>query len=165
MAIVITIRRAQSANRDVLRLAARAALRDEGIPRSAELSILITDDEEVRRLNREYRGVDAATDVLAFPQADAPEDPRPPCDEPRASSRWAEEPQLLGDVVISAERARLQARERHASFDEELALLAIHGTLHLVGWRDDRNEERERMVRRGQEIWRRAKNANARSNG
>jgi probable rRNA maturation factor len=133
-------------NKDVVRLAARAALREEEIPRSAELSILIADDEEVRRLNREYRGVDAPTDVLAFPQADAP---------------GTAGPRLLGDVVISAETARRQARERHAAYDDELALLAVHGTLHLTGWRDDTEEERQRMLRRGGGIWRRAKNASA----
>jgi probable rRNA maturation factor len=181
-------------NRDLLRRAARAALRAEKVSSSAELSILVTDDAEVRRLNRDYRGVDAATDVLAFSQ-DEPGAPEPVADgrEARrahvrelcrrrsaAKARLAAEPDrgqaartaavrpelnhkrggapcLLGDVVISAETARRQARERRRPFGDELALLAVHGVLHLTGWRDGSGKEKRRMLNRGREIWRLAR--------
>jgi len=109
------------------------------MPAGAELSVLVTDDEEIGRLNREYRGIAAPTDVLAFPKPQVAGEPGP---------------RLLGDVVISAAAARRQARERHRALDEEMGLLVIHGVLHLAGWRDDTDEQRTRMLRRGREIWR-----------
>ena len=147
--ILITIRRAPGVTRPPLRRAAQAALRAEGAPAAAEVSVLVTDDEEIRRLNRDYRGVDAATDVLAFPQDQAP-----------AEGGWASEggaPTLLGDVVVSVETARRQARERRRSFEDEMELLLIHGILHLTGWRDDTDAERRRMLRRARALQRRVR--------
>ena len=144
MAILVTIHNAQLARKSRLRRAARAALRAEGAPAAAEVSVLVTDDDEVRRLNRDYRGVDAATDVLAFPQEQAPGEPGP---------------RLLGDVVVSAPTARRQARARRRAADEEMELLVIHGVLHLTGWRDDTEQERRRMLRRAREIQRLARAA------
>ena len=153
MAILITIRRAPGVDQDLLRRAARAALRAEGLPSAAELSVLVTDDEEVRRLNRDYRGVDAPTDVLAFPQQ--PPTRRPPGGGAAPFDADAgDAPHLLGDVVIAAPTARRQARERRRAFGEEMALLVIHGVLHLAGWRDESEAEKRRMLRRGREIWR-----------
>jgi len=143
-----------------LRRAARAALRAENLPPGAEVSLLVTDDEEIRRLNRDYRGVDAATDVLAFPQ----DTPRRSVSSPlrvarsgsQASRNEPQPPCLLGDVVVSAETARRQARARRHSLHQEMQLLVIHGILHLTGWRDDADEEKRRMLRRAREILRRA---------
>lgn len=141
MAILITIRRARGVNRDLLRRAARAALAAEGLPCAVEVSVLVTDDQEMRQLNRDYRRLDATTDVLAFPQQQSPDEPGP---------------RLLGDIVISAPAAQRQARARRIACDREMALLAIHGVLHLAGWRDDTDDERRRMLRRGGDIWRSA---------
>jgi probable rRNA maturation factor len=199
VATVITIRHARGVNRDLLRRAARAALRAEKVPFSAELSLLVTDDEEVRRLNRDYRGMDAPTDVLAFSQQEPPGRSGPTIDGirtaarrrgsrgrtpaaalgakprdgaqvartqapvPELNHRLAAEPLLLGDVVISAETARRQARERRHAFGDELALLVIHGVLHLTGWRDDIDAQRRRMLNRGRSIWRLAQAAAPRS--
>jgi probable rRNA maturation factor len=149
-------------NRDSLRRAVRAALRAEGVT-AAEVSVLVSDDAEIRRLNRRYRGVDAATDVLAFPQDDLPaagaggraaRAASPGRAQPAAS---ACEPRLLGDVAISAETARRQARERRTSFDAEMQLLAIHGVLHLTGWLDETDAQRRGMLRRARGIQRAAR--------
>jgi len=78
-----------------------------------ELSVLLTGNAEVRELNREYRGKDKPTDVLSFPMGDA---------------------YLLGDIVISTEKAASQAIEFGVSFDEEMARLLVHGLLHLAGY-------------------------------
>jgi probable rRNA maturation factor len=78
-----------------------------------ELSILVTGDEEVRALNRDYRGKDKTTDVLSFPM---------------------EDPLAMGDVVISMPRAREQALAAGISEVEELSRLIVHGTLHLLGY-------------------------------
>jgi probable rRNA maturation factor len=75
--------------------------------------VLITGDAELQRLNREYRGKDYATDVLSFPQED-----------PGA---------VLGDLAISAARARAQAREFGHSTEDEIRILILHGVLHLTG--------------------------------
>lgn len=80
--------------------------------RERELSVLLTDDEGIRELNRRFRGKDKPTDVLSFPMED-------PC--------------LIGDIAVSMERARAQAAEFGVSENEELARLLVHGILHLIG--------------------------------
>lgn len=111
----------------------------------AEVSLAIVDDEEIRRLNREYRGVDRPTDVLSFSLLegeDGSPGPIPPEALPPETAiagpvppTWAEdgEPALLGDVIISLERARAQAEEYGHGLARELCFLAVHGTLHLLG--------------------------------
>jgi len=78
-----------------------------------ELSVLLTDNATIRELNREYRGLDKPTDVLSFPMDDE---------------------YLLGDIVISTEKAASQADEFGVAFDEEMARLLVHGLLHLAGY-------------------------------
>lgn len=98
------------------------ALRLEGHPRPPDVSVALVDDAYIRVLNREYRGVDQPTDVLAFPN------------EPDDGVR--SEP-ALGDIVISLERARDQARQFKHPIRREVALLAVHGLLHLMGYEDE----------------------------
>ena len=120
-------------------LAARVAARGRrllGVLRlpEAELSLVLVSDAVMRRLNRRWRGADRPTDVLSFAQAEgqggAPEG-------------------LLGDVVISVDTARRQARERAAPLARELDRLLIHGVLHLLGYDHERSPaEAQRMQRR-----------------
>lgn len=98
-----------------------------------ELSLLLTDDAEIRRLNKTYRSLDQATDVLSFPQ-----------DEEAVNEKGKT---LLGDVVISVETAARQAEEHHLSFNEELILLAIHGILHLLGYDHERSPQDARVMK------------------
>ena len=88
----------------------------------SELSIELVGDRRMRRLNRVYRRKDRTTDVLAFPMRESDN----PC------------PTLLGDVVISVETAKRQAREYGVSLREEVTRLIVHGTLHLLGYRHER---------------------------
>ena len=97
-----------------------------------ELSLLLTDDAEIRELNRTWRKLDQATDVLSFPQ------------DEEAVNESGET--LLGDVVISVETAARQAEEHHLSFNEELILLAIHGILHLLGYDHERSPQDARVM-------------------
>jgi len=97
-----------------------------------ELSLLLTDDIEIQELNRTYRDLDKATDVLSFPQ-----------DEDAVNESGDT---LLGDVVISVETAARQAEEHHLSFNEELILLAIHGILHLLGYDHERSPQEARIM-------------------
>ena len=96
-----------------------------------ELSVALVGDEEIRRLNADYRSRDEPTDVLSFPMED------PPPSGPR----------LIGDVVISVEKAARQARQRRRSLDDELEVLLIHGILHNLGYDHERSSADEREMR------------------
>ena len=102
---------------------AAEVLRHEGMVGETELSLIVTDDEAIRELNRRFRGVDAPTDVLAFGAG---------VEEHFVSA--PEGPPYLGDVVISYQRALAQAAELGHAVAEELKLLVIHGILHLLGY-------------------------------
>ncbi len=114
--------------------AARRALRALGRPRG-RVEILLVEDREIRRLNRTWRGVARRTDVLAFP-LELPGAPDP----------------LVGQVVISAETARRQARRLRVPARLELELLVTHGVLHAVGWDDRDPVEAALMHAREREI-------------
>ena len=123
---------------------AQSVLSAVGEPRS-ELSLEIIGDRRMQRLNRDYRKRDRTTDVLAFPTREAvvPKKLRCPTS-------------LLGDVVISLPTAIRQAREVGRSVDEEVAVLLVHGVLHLCGYDHERNvREAERMSHREQAVLRR----------
>ncbi|MBC5828582.1 MAG: rRNA maturation RNase YbeY [Candidatus Eremiobacteraeota bacterium] len=96
----------------------------------ASLSLSLVDDRRIRRLNRLHRGKDSATDVLSFPLMER-------------DDRCAE--RLLGDVVISLETARRQARAYDAPLGDEVKRLLIHGILHVIGHDHERKRERVRM--------------------
>jgi len=101
----------------------------------SELSIALVHDEEMRRLNREYRCRNQSTDVLSFAQQETI--------DPQLIQPYSEEasyPLPLGDVIISVETTRRQALEQHKTFEEEVYFLLIHGILHLCGY-DHRSEE------------------------
>ncbi len=117
-----------------LRLAALAPLIHQRVEEACELAVVVTDDAALHELNRRHRGVDASTDVLAFP------------DETRGPFVGAPgQPRYLGDVVISFSRAEAQAEEAGHSTQAELQLLAVHGALHLLGYDDESGEQRARM--------------------
>ena len=129
----------------------RTALRCEGMEMPCEVSVLITDDDGIRALNRQYRDIDQPTDVLSFPLQ-------------RFSSSGVLEfdPNAfvpdndflnLGDIVISAERVKSQAVEYAHSTEKETAYLTIHSVLHLLGYDHvDEAEEKKRMRKREEEI-------------
>lgn len=102
-----------------------AALESEGVDPAAEVSVLLTTDPMIQSLNARYRGIDQSTDVLSFCQH-SHEDLRP----------FPGQPLLLGDIVISVDTAARQAVERSHSLQKELAVLAVHGALHLLGYDD-----------------------------
>jgi probable rRNA maturation factor len=88
----------------------------------AEVSLVVTDDAEIRRLNRQYRGVYRPTDVLSFAMNEGASIPSPA------------DGMMLGDIVISAERAQAQARRYGHGILREMAFLTVHGMLHLLGY-------------------------------
>ncbi|QPJ65485.1 MAG: rRNA maturation RNase YbeY [Candidatus Nitrohelix vancouverensis] len=98
-----------------------------------ELSLLLTDDPHIQQLNRDFRNIDSATDVLSFPQYDESDD---------ETERY-----LLGDVAVSLETAQRQAPEHALELNEEVILLIIHGILHLLGYDHERSVEEEETMR------------------
>ena len=120
-------------------------LKAEGVSPPYEISFVFTDSETVQRLNRDYRGVDEPTDVLAFYMLSQKE----------ADSSFVLPPDgitRLGEVIISYPQAVGQAKEQGHSVDEELALLIIHGILHLLGYDHEKPEEAKRMREREKEL-------------
>lgn len=120
-----------------LRVAALATLKQQGVTGAAEMTVVITDDASVRDLNRRFRGIDRTTDVLAFYESDTR--------GPFAGGGLAGFPEYLGDVVISLPQARRQAKEVECTVTEELQLLIVHGTLHLLGYDHAESKEKARM--------------------
>ena len=119
-----------------VRDAVAATLSYENFEYDASVSVTFADNAYIRKLNREYRGVDKHTDVLSFPLYDSGE-----FDELECRLGGA----LLGDIVISLERAEEQAAELGNSFLREVAFLAVHSTLHLLGYDHERSEEDDRL--------------------
>jgi len=101
---------------------------------SADLTVSLVDDAEIHRLNRDYRGTDAPTDVLAFAM--------------REGLRVAGDDRELGDVVISVDTAVRQAAGRHVPPAAEVRTLLIHGILHLLGYDHERSAVEARRMRR-----------------
>lgn len=127
-----------------LALAERAVaevLRAEAVPTPVEVGVLVADDARLHTLNRDYRGVDAPTDVLSFADdgADSAFVARPGA------------PRYLGDIAISLERVLAQAAEYGHSASRELAYLATHGALHLLGYDHERGPADEAAMRAREE--------------
>jgi probable rRNA maturation factor len=116
----------------------------------AGVTLVITDDDTQRRLNRTYRGVDASTDVLSFP-AQGPAHPDPtPLELP---PELAEElDRYLGDIVIALPYAQRQAERYANTLSAELRLLAVHGVLHLLGYDHTTPDDERAMVQIQNEI-------------
>ncbi len=114
----------------LLKKAIRTALDVEGVEAPCEIDVLLTDNAGIHQINLDTRGVDAPTDVLSFPMFDlAPGDKPSQADADPATGLVP-----LGDMCISLERAKAQAKEYGHSNRRELAYLAVHSVLHLLGY-------------------------------
>lgn len=123
--------------------AIKAALTYEAFEQPARISVTFTDNEGIRELNRIYRDKDSETDVLSFPQYDFAAGETPELDLCCS----------LGDIVLSLERARVQAKEIGHGYKREVAFLTVHSVLHLLGYDHERSsEDEEEMCRRQREI-------------
>lgn len=123
--------------RELFRLifaSAECSLEFMGFIRDCDISVTVTDNIHIHELNREYRGVDRPTDVLSFPMYSFTDDDMP--EEGPA-------PVVLGDIVISAERAKEQAVEYGHSFQREISFLTVHSVLHLLGYDHEVSEKAE----------------------
>ena len=128
---------------DWLRQAIEATLGSEEFGHSVELSLLVTGDEIVQELNRDYRGIDRTTDVLSFAFQEGADSSFPPS----ANGVFH-----LGEVIISCPQAAKQAMEQSHSLRRELTILTIHGVLHLLGYEHQRPQEEGKMRFKENEI-------------
>jgi probable rRNA maturation factor len=135
---------------------AEAILEEEGVRGDAELSMLFVDEQAMTDLNKRFLGKDGPTDVLAFPIDDEPiEGGRSPDSGgtgPGFTSEPSDMPTVLGDVVICPAVAFRNAPEHAGTYDDELALLLVHGVLHLLGMDHDDDDEAELMERRERQL-------------
>ena len=120
---------------------ADAVLDYEKCPYEAQVELLLTMNEEIRQMNLEFRGIDRATDVLSFPMTEFPS-PVSGSDDSSFDPETGE--LMLGNIVISKERAKEQAEEYGHSVEREFAFLIAHSMLHLLGY--DHMEDEERLV-------------------
>lgn len=122
---------------EVVEKVAKECLKLEGKGLNFEVSVSFVDNEEIQKLNRDYRNVDSPTDVLSFPMDDEETDLYIP---------------MLGDIVISAERALEQATEFGHSFLREVAYLTAHSMFHLMGYDHMNDEEKQTMRQKEKEV-------------
>ena len=119
-----------------------AVFEKEDFPYGYEVSITLVDNTAIAALNREYRGVDAATDVLSFAMMEGEE----------FLDLNEDGEAIMGDIIISMEKVADQAEEYGHSIEREFAFLVVHGTLHLLGYTHDGQRDTKRMRQREEEI-------------
>lgn len=115
---------------EIIRKCIETALRFENFEYDAEISLTITDDEGIKAINREMRGIDKATDVLSFPMLETDDFGALIIYDEDISDGFV----MLGDIVISFETAKKQAEEYGHSFLREIGFLTVHSVLHLLGY-------------------------------
>jgi probable rRNA maturation factor len=121
-------------------------LQAENAPATVEISLVITGQEQIQELNRQYRGKDQPTDVLSFSMAEQKET------EPEAFIGPPDGLLHLGEVIISYPQAVLQAQEGGHSIQQEMAVLIVHGVLHILGYDHEQPEKEPAMIAREKAI-------------
>lgn len=119
------------------------AIKYEKIESDIEVSVTIVTNEEIRKLNNQYRKIDEPTDVLSFEMDD-------PFKE--LNDDDMQKVITVGDIIISVDKAKEQAKEYNHSFERELAFLTVHGFLHLIGYTHDVEEEEKIMFNKQESI-------------
>jgi len=143
---------------DVLRWVrlARLVLREEKVPGEAELSLLFVDEQAITDLNERFLDGEGPTDVLAFPMDDdivlGGRQPDQGGRGPGAPTEPGDPPYIIGDVVVAPKIAKRQAEARDIPMDDEMALLVVHGVLHLLNYDHEEDADSATMKRREREI-------------
>lgn len=135
----------------LIKQCAQKVIEYEEIAYSAEVSVVFVDDEQIKELNKAYRSKDTATDVLSFPMLENSTDFKEDYDI-TLEMDMATERVVLGDIVISLQRAKIQAEEYKHSFAREVGFLMVHGLLHLLGHDHIEEIDRETMRRHEENI-------------
>jgi probable rRNA maturation factor len=139
-------------NEDVIIKLIDYALKEEGVNIEYEISMILIDNAEIKRINRENRNIDSMTDVLSFPMLEYPEKKfyKDVYINTKFSDTYLDEGKLvLGDIALSLEMAKEQSIEFGHSFIRECAYLTVHSVLHLLGY--DHIEIEDKMVMRQRE--------------
>lgn len=128
------------------------ALKEEDVKISSEISLLFVDNEQIREINKETRNIDKATDVLSFPMLDYMD--KKVFKEVYKDNNFSKvdfdgEDLVLGDIVLSLERALEQSKEYNHSYEREASYLVVHSVLHLLGY--DHMEDEEKIIMRNRE--------------
>lgn len=124
-------------SKDMIERAVNAALKHQSQPLDSDLTIVLTDDVQLRELNREYLGIDEPTDVLSFPASES---------DPETGARY------LGDILISMPYAARSADKAGHGLESEVQLLVVHGVLHLLGHDHAEADEKARMWKAQAEV-------------
>lgn len=129
--------------RSLVKRVINQALKEEKCPFETEVSVLFTNNQEIKRLNKEFRKIDKETDVLSFPMADyeGPADFQPLLEHYHEYFNPETKELVLGDIIISVEKAMEQAAAYGHSLEREIGFLTAHSMLHLFGY--DHKEEKE----------------------
>lgn len=132
----------------------RAVLEEERCPFEAQVALVITDNEGIRQVNRESRGIDRETDVLSFPNVDFEREGEFRIDRDREADYFDPDTGelILGDIMISADRVRHQAQEYGHSVRREFAFLVAHSMFHLCGYDHVEESDAEVMERKQEEV-------------
>lgn len=131
------------------------ALKDEEVTIPYQISLLFVDNNEIREINNETRGIDKVTDVLSFPMLDYPENMvfKNVYKNKKINEIYLDGEELvLGDMVLSLERAKEQSIEYNHSFEREVCYLVVHSILHLLGYDHMNDEDKAKMRTREEEI-------------
>lgn len=131
-------------NIDLIQRLLSFAAEKENITKEAEVSVNFVDNKEIRIINRNYRQKDTETDVISFALQEH--------GEGEVKIIGEDIPQVLGDIVISVDKAEEQATEYSHSLQRELGFLALHGLLHLLGYDHMKTEEENKMFQRQEDI-------------
>ena len=133
--VVAEVEPPAGADPEALERLAAFVLDTEGASGSWDVTVALVSDERLQALHRDFMGIDEPTDIMTFPGDDAAGAARD------------------GELVISVDHARTQAAAWGLAPAEEIRFLVVHGLLHLLGWRDDSDEERQEMLRRQEEMF------------
>ena len=126
---------------EVIKKVLKYCYKEENIESSnMEITITLTTPENIRKINREYRNIDKATDVLSFPMFEKDELDK------KIKEKDFEHEDILGDIIISIEKVEEQAKEYGHSFERELSYMVVHGFYHLMGY-DHIKEEDKKIMR------------------
>ena len=147
MTVVVDNRTEEELNADIINAmekAVKVSLFYEEFDEACEISISIVNNQEIQEINHQFRSINSVTDVLSFPQLTFEEGELADVNE--------KDEIILGDIIISLERAKEQAEEYGHSLKREMAFLTTHSMLHLMGYDHMEAEEEEDMVQRQKEI-------------
>lgn len=134
---------------DIIEKVVNKTIEYEGIKNKFEISVILVDNIQIQKINKEYRKIDSPTDVLSFPMIEYDEPGILPHDGAYLEVDRDTDEILLGDIAISLEKAYEQSKEYGHSFEREVAFLTLHGMLHLLGY--DHIDEKDRALMRQRE--------------